>query len=87
MTNAFDRPVPTLKQQQQYLIDAVNSEPAQLFPSGPDDMDGGVDLCHICADEADGTCTICDRPVCDEDARMKDYDRFCTVCAPMPAGA
>lgn len=50
-----------------------------------DDMDGGVDLCHLCSDEADGACVICDRPVCDDDARMRDFDRFCVVCAPTPA--
>jgi hypothetical protein len=42
--------------------------------------------CHICGGDADGTCTICDRPVCDDDASMKDYDRFCRSCAPHPGG-
>jgi hypothetical protein len=43
--------------------------------------------CHICSGQADGTCAICDRPVCDEDARHQDHDRFCRSCAPHPGGA
>lgn len=42
--------------------------------------------CHICGGEADGECAICDRPVCDEDAGMKDFDRYCRSCAPHPGG-
>lgn len=49
-------------------------------------LDGGVDLCHICGDEADGECAICERPVCDDDAVRHDHDRFCVSCAP-PGGA
>jgi len=47
------------------------------YVPGPDDMDGGVDLCHICGDESDGLCVICDRPVCDNHAGSRAYDRWC----------
>jgi hypothetical protein len=43
--------------------------------------------CHICGGEADGACAICDRPVCDDDARHQDHDRFCRSCAPHPGSA
>jgi recombinational DNA repair protein RecR len=52
-----------------------------------DQADDDWEPCHVCGGDADARCAICDRPVCDDDARMKDYDRFCTVCAPTPAGA
>ncbi len=33
--------------------------------------------CHVCGGEADGACVICDRPVCDNHAGSRDYDRWC----------
>lgn len=44
----------------------------------------GSVLCHICDGEADGSCAICDKPVCDDDARMSDGGRYCVSCAPVP---
>jgi hypothetical protein len=33
--------------------------------------------CHVCGGEADGACVICDRPVCDNHAGSRAYDRWC----------
>lgn len=33
--------------------------------------------CVACGGPADGSCVICDQPVCDEHSRMKDWDRCC----------
>jgi hypothetical protein len=30
-----------------------------------------------CGEDADGTCAVCDKPVCDEHSTMHDHDRFC----------
>jgi hypothetical protein len=34
--------------------------------------------CRVCGDEAGGLCVICGQPVCDDHARMRDWDRACT---------
>jgi hypothetical protein len=33
--------------------------------------------CRACGGEADGTCVICDLPVCDEHCGSRDYNRHC----------
>lgn len=90
--NAFDRPVPTLAQVQQMMADAVNTDPARLFRPGTRSYARYVEgrelgPCHLRGGEADGTCAICARPVCGDDARSKDYDLFCRGCAPSSATA
>jgi hypothetical protein len=39
-----------------------------------------AESCHLCSGPADGLCVGCGRPVCDDDARMSDYDRLCRSC-------
>lgn len=33
--------------------------------------------CLVCEGEADGECLICGAPLCDDDSRFHDYDRYC----------
>lgn len=40
--------------------------------------------CHICGEEADGTCEQCGKGVCDDHAQMRDHSRFCNTCNPRP---
>lgn len=40
--------------------------------------------CHICGQEADGTCENCGKDVCDNHAQMRDHSRFCDTCNPRP---
>jgi hypothetical protein len=89
MSDPFTRKVPTLAEQTALTAQAVDTDPRLLYRPRTRSYAlyvEGRELgpCHICGGEADGECVICDRPVCDEDARMKDHDRYCTGCAPHP---